>query len=126
MVTSDPWQISIDVSAAEPPYQQIRTHLARQIDSGRLVPGVQLPTVRQLAATLGVATNTVARAYRELEHRGLVTTRGRLGTIVAGDSVARAAKEASVEFVARLTALGLESEQILQLVREHLEPPKSS
>lgn len=126
MVTNDPWQFLIDLGSPDPPYHQIRSQIARLIDAGTIAPGAQLPTVRQLAATLGVATNTVARAYRELEHRGLVVTRGRLGTVVSGDRVAQAAKEAAADLVDRLTTLGLDGEQILQLVRDHLAPPKSS
>jgi DNA-binding transcriptional regulator YhcF (GntR family) len=126
VVTSDPWQIRIDTGSPDPPYHQIRLQVARLIDAGKVGPGAQLPTVRQLALRLGVATNTVARAYRELEHRGLVVTRGRLGTVVSGDGITRASKEAAADFVARLTAMGLDREQILELVHDHLEPPKSS
>ena len=60
-----------------------------------LPPGTRLPTVRALAETLGVAANTVARAYRELEHAGVVTTRGRSGTVVNGDGGRPGAKEAA-------------------------------
>jgi DNA-binding transcriptional regulator YhcF (GntR family) len=126
VVTSDPWQILIDAGSPDPPYHQIRIQIAGLIDAGKVPPGAQLPTVRQLAVHLGVATNTVARAYRELEHRGLVVTRGRLGTVVSGDGLTRASKEAAADFVARLTAMGLDGQQILELVHDHLEPPKSS
>ena len=57
----------------EPPYEQIRSQIARQVADGELPPGTKLPTVRALAATLGIAPNTVARAYRELEHSGVVS-----------------------------------------------------
>ena len=126
MVTSDPWQVLIDAGSPDPPYHQIRLQISRLIDGGKVAPGVRLPTVRELAARLGVATNTVARAYRELEHRGLVSTRGRLGTVVSGGGVTRASKQAAADFVDGLVAMGLDGEQILELVREHLEPPRSS
>src|SRR5688572_8777129 len=54
------------------------------ITSGALQPGDQLPPIRQLAADLGLAVNTVARTYRELEAAGLVRSRVRHGTTVAG------------------------------------------
>ena len=52
---------------------------------GDLAPGTRLPTVRQLAADLGLAANTVARAYRELEADGVIATYGRKGTFVRSD-----------------------------------------
>lgn len=54
-----------------PPYEQIRGQLATMIASGVLRPGDQLPSIRQLAADLGLAANTVARSYRELVAAGL-------------------------------------------------------
>ena len=87
--------ITVDTAVDEPPYEQIRTQIAAQVVDGGLPPGTKLPSVRALAETLGIAANTVARAYRELEHAGVVTTRGRNGTVVNGDGVDRAAKEAA-------------------------------
>ncbi|MEK8108118.1 GntR family transcriptional regulator [Micromonospora sp. M12] len=57
------------------PYEQVRGQLAELIGDGRLPVGSRLPTVRQLAADLRLAANTVARAYRELEVAGLLETR---------------------------------------------------
>lgn len=65
-----------------PPFEQIRAALAEEIQSGRLVGGHRLPTVRQLAGDLRVAPGTVGRAYRELEQAGLVSTHRSQGTIV--------------------------------------------
>jgi len=59
--------ITIDDDSSLPPYEQLRSQLAFQVRSGHLAPGDRLPTVRQLAGDLGLATNTVARAYGELE-----------------------------------------------------------
>lgn len=70
-------QIEVDVGAAVPPYEQIRAQLAGHIASGRLRAGDRLPTVRTLAADLGIAVGTVTRAYRELEAQGLVASRRR-------------------------------------------------
>jgi GntR family transcriptional regulator len=74
--------IEVDPAGAVPPYEQIRAQLAGMITTGELPPGERLPTIRALAADLGLAVNTVARAYRELEAAHLVTTRVRHGTTV--------------------------------------------
>lgn len=76
-------QIRIDHEAAVPPYEQLRTSVAAQVAEGALPAGSKLPTVRALAEELGLAANTVARAYRELEADGVVVTDGRRGTFVA-------------------------------------------
>lgn len=74
--------VEVDPDSAVPPYEQIRAQLAGMITAGSLAPGEKLPTIRALAGDLGLAVNTVARAYRELEAAHLVTTRVRHGTTV--------------------------------------------
>lgn len=74
--------INIDLSSAVPPYDQIRSQIASLISLGELAPGSKLPTVRALATDLAVASGTVARAYKELEAAGLVSSRRRAGTVV--------------------------------------------
>ncbi|HEY2673108.1 MAG TPA: GntR family transcriptional regulator, partial [Rugosimonospora sp.] len=64
--------IAIDAGSPVPPYEQVRVQLARQIGDRTLAVGTRLPTVRRLATDLGLAVNTVARAYRELEEAGLI------------------------------------------------------
>ena len=78
-----PVPLTLDLRAASPPYEQLRAQLAGHIRSGTVSPGTKLPVVRALASDLGVAVNTIARAYQELERDGLVTTRRRVGTIVS-------------------------------------------
>ena len=75
--------VEVDPASAVPPYEQIRTQIETMIATGVLAPGSHLPSIRQLAGDLGLAVNTVARSYRELETRGLVITRVRHGTTVA-------------------------------------------
>jgi DNA-binding transcriptional regulator YhcF (GntR family) len=75
--------IPLDPNSPIPPYEQVRAGLAKRITDHELPIGAKLPTVRALAAELGIAVNTVARSYRELEEAGLVETRGRAGTFVA-------------------------------------------
>lgn len=67
--------VHVDTASPVPPYEQIRAQLAALITTGRMPEGERLPTVRQLAADLGLAAGTVARAYRELEAASLIRTR---------------------------------------------------
>lgn len=109
----------IDPAARTPPYEQLRQQLISAISDGELTPGTKLPTVRRLAADLGVAPNTVARTYLELDREGLIETRGRRGSFVAQarptshqPEDAQRAADAYVQLVRRLemddsTALGL-------------------
>lgn len=76
--------VTVDPDSPMPPYEQLRHQLELQIRSGVLAPGQRLPTVRQLANDLGLAKNTVARAFAELERGGFVMGAGRRGTIVVG------------------------------------------
>jgi DNA-binding transcriptional regulator YhcF (GntR family) len=108
--------ISIDHDSPVAPYEQVRGQVAAQVESGELRPGTKLPTVRRLAADLGLAPNTVARAYRELEALGVIETRGRAGSVVSGDGVAQAARQAAYDFAERLKALGVGEDEAVQLV----------
>ena len=76
--------VEVDPDSPTPPYEQIRVQIATMIGAGTLPTGAHLPPIRQLAADLGLAVNTVARAYRELENSGLVASRVRHGTTVTG------------------------------------------
>ena len=74
---------AVDANAAHPPFEQLKSQILQRIDAGELIVGMRLPAVRQLATDLGIAPNTVARAYRELESTGVVTTNRRNGTVVS-------------------------------------------
>jgi DNA-binding transcriptional regulator YhcF (GntR family) len=119
-------ELSLDPASPTAPYEQIRTQIATQVAGGDLLPGTKLPTVRALAQTLGIATNTVARAYRELEYAGVVTTRGRNGTVVNGDDGDRAAKEAVASYADAMRSLGFGQDEALDLVRRAFDRPASS
>lgn len=75
--------LEIEASSPVPPYEQIRAQIADLAAAGQLPVGAKLPTIRQLAGDLGLAPGTVARAYRELEAAGIVTSRVRHGTTIA-------------------------------------------
>jgi GntR family transcriptional regulator len=73
----------LDTACGVPFYRQIIDQVFLAVADGRLAPGTQLPTVRQLAVDLSVNLNTVAKAYREMEIRGIVETQQGTGTFVA-------------------------------------------
>lgn len=101
--------LSVDPRSAVPPFEQIRIQILRLISQGELIPETRLPTVRKLAADLGLAPNTVARAYRELELNGAIETRGRHGTFVSvhEDPIPRQAQKAAEEYAHHIRSLGL-------------------
>jgi DNA-binding transcriptional regulator YhcF (GntR family) len=109
-----------DPAAAEPPFEQLRSQVARRAASGDLPAGTRLPTVRALAADLGLAANTVARAYRELEADGVVVTEGRRGTFVAATEAASSAdaRGAAADYVAAVRRLGLGPAEATRLVEQ--------
>jgi GntR family transcriptional regulator len=74
--------IRIDFRSNQPIYLQIMEQIRSKIASGSLRPGDQLPTVRQLAKDLRVNFNTIARAYRQLDEAGLISTQHGRGTYV--------------------------------------------
>ncbi|MBD9735061.1 GntR family transcriptional regulator [Streptomyces sp. H28] len=113
-------KIRIDDSA--PPYEQVRAQISEQARSGALPVGYRLPTVRGLAQTLGLAANTVAKAYRALEADGVIETRGRNGTLVAaaGSAAEREAATAAQGYAERARRLGLAEEDALAAVRDAL------
>jgi GntR family transcriptional regulator len=129
--------ITVDLRSAIPPYEQIRSQISSLIALGALDPGTRLPTVRSLAADLGIATGTVARAYKELEAAGLVDSRRRGGTVVtapaAGTPGARgsvpvpAAVQAAVDhYIAAGRAARLSNEVLLDVLRGKLGRDASS
>jgi GntR family transcriptional regulator len=75
--------IQINRKSRVPVYLQIGDQVKHLIAAGRLQPGEQLPTIRQLAVDLGVARNTVAHAYKELNREGVISTRQARGTLVS-------------------------------------------
>ncbi len=109
--------LRVDHDAPTPPYEQIKDQITAAVDAGVLAPGDRLPPVRTLAADIGVAVNTVARSYKELEAAGVVATRGRAGTVVLGAGAARAAREAAAEYAAQARRLGVGVEEAVDLLR---------
>jgi DNA-binding transcriptional regulator YhcF (GntR family) len=113
----------LDPSSPVPPYEQVRSQIAAAIDDGSLQPAVQLPTVRRLARDLGLAVNTVARAYRELEMAGLIETRGRQGSFVAGTAseTRQLAGDLARAFLHRMRELGIGPAEAVAILRREIE-----
>lgn len=112
--------LALDPSSTAPPFEQVREGIRARVESGDLEPGHRLPPVRALAESLDLAANTVARAYKELEALGVVETRGRAGTFVAGPGVASSARTAASSYVSTVRSLGLSDDEALDAVRRAL------
>jgi GntR family transcriptional regulator len=104
-----------------PTYLQLVQQVRQAIRLGLLQPGDQLPTVKEVVASLAINPNTVLRAYRELDLEGLTEGRRGVGTFVATGTVALAPQDvqelrsALLGWVARARALGLDGESMAVL-----------
>ncbi|MCL5269796.1 MAG: GntR family transcriptional regulator [bacterium] len=117
--------IRISTSDGVPIYLQIVNQVKYLVASGRLAEGDQLPPVRRLAEQLIVNPNTVARAYRELEAAGVLTTRRGAGVWIAGGPSPLARREKNRILAGRIDQLlaearqmGLELDDLIDLLRE--------
>ncbi|MEV7554346.1 GntR family transcriptional regulator [Amycolatopsis sp. NPDC089917] len=114
-----PLKVVVDTDLGIAPWRQVRDRIVHLITTGELAPGTRLPSIRQLARDLALASGTVARAYRELEENGWVHTARARGTVVAeaadrpgktallraaADEYARAARELGADQGEALTA----------------------
>jgi len=118
-------QLHISPKDGVPIYRQIVNQVKYLVGSGRLAPGEELPPIRALAEQLVVNPNTVARAYAELEHAGIVTKRHGSGTYVSdnGSPLKRAEKlkilaQRADALVAEARHLEVEISELLDVVRE--------
>ena len=117
----------LDSSTGVPFYRQIIDQVLLAVGDGRLRPGTQLPTVRQLAVDLSVNLNTIAKAYREMEIRGIVQTQQGTGTFIAARTGAktREKRKALQDLVDRLLAnaeaLGVPMEDVVEALVERVE-----
>lgn len=123
-----PVTFRLDSASGVPFYRQIIDQIRAGIATGALRAGDQLPTVRSLAVDLKVNLNTVAKAYKELEIRGVLTTQQGSGTYIANvvveaNEVERRRKVVQIvdEFLARAEALGLPPQEMLAEIETRLE-----
>jgi len=121
-------QFRLDTSSGVPFYRQIIDQVLLAVADGRLSPGSQLPTVRQLAVDLSVNLNTVAKAYREMEIRGIVDTQQGTGTFVSTrraerkTSERRKALEGLVDrFVSLASSSGFSLDELAEALAERAE-----
>lgn len=114
--------ITVDPKSPTPPFEQLRAQVAEQVRGGALAAGSRLPTVRRLAEDLGIAPNTVARAYRELEADGFIETRGRNGSFVRaqGDAAHQQAQDAARAYADRVATLGVTPADALRFIHAAL------
>lgn len=111
-------EFHLDARSGVSPYQQIVQQVRHALRLGALHEGDQLPTVKDVVARLAINPNTVLKAYRELEHAGLVAARPGLGTFVTRSTVdASFAAHATlrrdlVRWIAKARRAGLDDESI--------------
>jgi DNA-binding transcriptional regulator YhcF (GntR family) len=115
--------LSVDPSRALPVYEQVREQIRRMVAAGTLQPGARLPTIRQLAADLGLAKGTIERAYELLEGDAVIERHGRSGTYVAEVRTATAGEVATdldavaESLVIAARQLGADEEAAVRAVR---------
>ena len=113
---------SVDTRSKQPIYRQIMDQIVLLVSTGVLDTGEQLPSIRDLATSLGINPNTVARAYAELEQRGVINTIPKKGAFVADISLTKEIKaDARVQladFFRNYRNLGLSADEIRSLAEE--------
>jgi GntR family transcriptional regulator len=121
----------LDTHSGVPLYRQLIDQVQAAVATGALVAGDQLPTVRQVAVDLEINPNTVVRAYREMEIRGILDTQQGTGTFVSQQTVeldavehSRGLEQLVDEFTARAGAGGFNLEELLMALRDRLAEGK--
>jgi len=124
-MSATPFQFKLDLQSGVPVYRQIIDQVQGGIAAGSLQPGHQLPTVRQVAVDLSINLNTVLRAYRELEIRGVLETQQGTGTFISHRRVApnnsereRQLAQLVNEFVSRAGAAGFTLQEVEEALLE--------
>ena len=127
MTKADTFDFRLDLHSGVPVYRQIIDQILGGIASGRLAVGDQIPTVRQGAVDLAINPNTVVRAYREMEIRGVLETQQGTGTFIAHKKIepneverGRRLTQLVTEFVARAGSAGFSVEELMEQLNELL------
>ena len=119
----------VDAGSDVPIYRQLVQQVRRDVMLGRLRPGDQLPSVKEVVNALSVNPNTVVKAFSELEHQGMVVRRQGVGTFVAAAppvaslGVAPRLLSSLARWVDRARQEGLSAEQIRMLLEVALDEP---
>lgn len=130
-VAAREFQFHLDAHSGVPVYRQLIDQVLGSVATGALRTGDQLPTMRQVAVDLAINPNTVMRAYREMEIRGILDTQQGAGTFIA-EQRAPASKEErerqlaqlAGEFAARAGSLGFTVPELLQSLRNLTQNPE--
>lgn len=118
----------IDMQSGKPVFQQIIDEIRLSVASGKYLEGDKIPTIRELAAELRVNRNTVAKAYRELEQCGLITTRPGIGSIICDTAShirktekKRILKEKIVDLLVEAYHLQVENKELIEWLEQEME-----
>ena len=112
--------IRIDTSSFTPFYEQVKAQLRTRIRSGSLRPGDALPSIRELASSLLLNPNTVARAYRELEQEGWISTRKGKGCFVS-ETALKLAGQGGLDGLNRLLDEAVKEADAMDIAPEHVK-----
>jgi GntR family transcriptional regulator len=122
---------SLDPHTGVPVYRQLIDQVQAGVATGSLRSGQQLPTVRQVAVDLTINPNTVQRAYREMEIRGILETQQGTGTFISNQKIERSRDEHArklaqftSDFVSRAGASGFTVQELIDSLRDLL--PKAA
>ena len=125
MTKTEAFAFRLDLHSGVPVYRQIIDQVLGGMASGKLTGGHQIPTVRQVAVDLAINPNTVVRAYRELEIRGVLETQQGTGTFISHrevqqDEVERRRRLAQLvsEFVARAGSAGFTVDELKEQLND--------
>ncbi len=123
-----PAVFTVDPRSGVPMYLQLIEQVKRSVAVGALLPGEQLPTVKQLAVDLTINPNTVARAYRDLEHDDVIETSPGRGSFVRANGVTSSARktlsdvamDALTRAVREAKSMGLSRAELQMLINDAL------
>jgi GntR family transcriptional regulator len=118
-------KFSLDAGSGVPVYRQIITQIENAVLSGRLKTGDKLPTIRALAVELKINPNTIAKAYNELEIRGILSTQAGSGTYISEkhpvpdeDEHSKKVLQTLNRFMREMNELGLDSKAVVKLLKK--------
>jgi GntR family transcriptional regulator len=119
---------TLDAANGAPIYRQIIQQIEYAVLSGRMKPGDRLPTIRSLAVELKTNPNTIAKAYNELEIRGVLATQVGSGTYISDkkpvmedDSLNRKIREVIGRFMQEMQGLGIEKRELVKLIEAQIK-----
>ena len=125
-------EFHLDARSGVPTYLQLVQQVRQAVRLGILRPGDQLPTVKEVVGSLTINPNTVLKAYRELDHDGLVEGRRGVGTFISSDLAPlppdglKELRSALQRWIGRARAAGLDEENMSALFADTVRPPASS